>query len=217
MQLLPRQRYLLYSLAATGVVIGALWLITWEPQETYSQTAARAVEAGFPPVSFSFDYPRRKFERRDPGPAARPRSGRAYVTLDRRADDGTLIERFQVGPFQPGRAAARAPRTELPILAIPVMERTARAYRGYQLKLEGGTTAAGLSAYQFFFDARQRVGGPFPQKLYGRVLIVSRPPLNQGVAITELATGRTGLDKATDLALDDTLENTLQSFQFGTG
>lgn len=213
--LLPRQRYLIYAVAATVVLVGAGWLLTREQQATYQETTRKATAAGLPPVSFHFDYPTSKFKVLGAGRASEPASGPAYVTLDQRAGSGTLDRRFQVGPFQPGRFAAK-PRAELPILAIPIMKRAERTYGGYQLRIEGGGAVAFAPAYQFFFDASERVGGPKGQKVYGRVMVVARPPLDQGVTITMLATGHTGMDQATDLVTDETFKGMLKSFRFGS-
>lgn len=214
--LLPRQRWLIVCVALASVLVGAGWLLTRDELDTYTQTASAATAAGLPAVSFGFEYPASEFALRRAGAARRPRSERAYATIDERGGDGVLERRFQVGPFQPGRRDAAEPRTELPILAIPVMRETARTYDGYAMTVEGSATLAGAPGYQFFFKARERVGGGQPQLVFGRVIVVARPPLNQGVAITELATPGPAMRRATDLVVDKRLRPILESFAFGT-
>lgn len=214
--LLPRQRWLIVCVALTAALAGAGWLVTRDQLDTYAQTAGDAVAAGLPPVGFTFEYPASGYSLRGAGAAREPASGRAYVTLDKRDSGGVLERRFQVGPFHPGRRHAAEPRVELPILAIPVMRETARTYHGYAMTVEGSSALAGSPGYQFFFSARERAGGPGPQRLFGRVMILARPPLDQGVAITELAVPGPAMKRPTDLVIDKQLQPILTRFAFGT-
>lgn len=178
--------------------------------------ADRAGRQGLHPLSFHFSYSDQLAREKFPGTL----HDRPYVTLVA-MKSGKLREWVQVS-YLDTKGQRRDSAGFLPILMEDWKARSERAFPGYRIVQEGLTKVGELRAYQLFFTAR---GLPAEQgqlsaragqgQLQGRLILVPRPGLSGGVAITIVAGRAAGLERTTQIGLEGLGGQILDSFSFG--
>lgn len=167
--------------------------------ERFSLTAAEAGQRGLRAISFHFSYPNQLRLQR---PQA---SGGPFVTLT--AGRGSeLRERVEIGLLDTN-GLRRGSAAFLPILMERYRDTAKRRYRSLRTVQEGLTKIGELRAYQLFFTARPN--------LQGRLILVPRPGLTDGVTITMLATPAAGFERTTQIGVTGLGKKVLRSFRFG--
>lgn len=180
--------------------------------ERLSISAEHAREIGMPPISFHFDYSKQL--KKSVGVKAGKES--YYVSLAART--GTRMrEEVWVGYLR--AQAGRVSAVDLPIVMERYKQLAERRYPGYRFLQEGWTKVGPMRAYQLFFTARARpgLGNSEEQegKVQARLILLPRPGLTGGVAITLIAGKAAGFERATQIGVKGHGAKVLESFGFG--